>query len=705
MQTNNEPVPASPADAGMSMPPIRRSFGRTLWPALAASVLLVVITGAVMHRGAVLNGGQMTYSIDDTYMHMAIAKNLARGGAWGFSIFDGFNSSDSSLLWPWLLAACDAVFGDRQIMSLLLNLAACTAALFYAGSMLRRSGIVGWRSFLVLASIVIFVPLPAMVSTGMEHSVQILITLAFVDVAASLLADDAGPGIGNKARSISLLVLGSLVTTIRYEGLFLVGIVGLMLLCRRRWSLAVLLGVSAGVPLVWFGWYSMTKGWYPLPNSVLIKGNTSVVLTPTGVLLYVTTGLRRLLSKPHLLIAFLWPAAAWIVEWRRQRTVWTRLMLLLTMTLGVMALHLQFADTGWFYRYEAYLMVLSVLTVGLWAARVLSTEKWAVIRGPAMGRSGYALVAILALGSSAVLAWRCERGLAEVPIACHNIFEQQYQMGRFLHEFYNGKGVGANDVGAIDYLADIRLVDTYGLANLDVLRARRTHTYDHTVIERLLKQRGVRVLILYDGWPLMYGGALPTWTPVGEWTIPNNIICGSNTVIFYAPDPALVPELMHALQEFAPRLPGDIQQKGLYCGDRPSHVIGTYNQTLSNERPGYQAAYSASFFVYPLEGQPDSMEREATLHFNVQPAGQDLRMEVLINDRIVDTKDLTAAGPGAPGWMPWTVPTKLHGGLNSIRLVGHGTPVQEGAVNAVGERGPLLFSVGEPKWTLAGASQ
>ena len=174
----------------------------------------------------------MTYSLDDAYLHLSIGKNMARHRIWGFSSLDGFSSGSSSLIWPLLLAGCELAFGDHQAAPLVLNLLACAGALFYAASILRRASVAGWGSFLILTATVLLVPLPAVVSTGMEHGIQILVTLAFVDVAAKILADDV-PAVGGGG---TLIVLGCLLTSVRYEGLFLVGLVGLLLLVRRRWG-------------------------------------------------------------------------------------------------------------------------------------------------------------------------------------------------------------------------------------------------------------------------------------------------------------------------------------------------------------------------------------------------------------------------------------------------------------------------------------
>jgi hypothetical protein len=56
--------------------------------------------------------------------------------------------------------------------------------------------------------------------------------------------------------------------------------------------------------------------------------------------------------------------------------------------------------------------------------------------------------------------------LVITPQASRNIYEQQYQMGMFLKRCYPGKAVAVNDICAVSYLADVRLVDLLGLARM-----------------------------------------------------------------------------------------------------------------------------------------------------------------------------------------------------------------------------------------------
>ncbi|MGH9386953.1 MAG: hypothetical protein ACRD2N_22015 [Vicinamibacterales bacterium] len=67
------------------------------WPlSLAVGAFLAGLTYAVWQASQYTNG-RLSYSLDDAYIHLAIAKNLARHGLWGCTPFH-FSSSSSSLL-------------------------------------------------------------------------------------------------------------------------------------------------------------------------------------------------------------------------------------------------------------------------------------------------------------------------------------------------------------------------------------------------------------------------------------------------------------------------------------------------------------------------------------------------------------------------------------------------------------------------------
>jgi hypothetical protein len=135
-------------------------------------------------------------------------------------------------------------------------------------------------------------------------------------------------------------------------------------------------------------------------------------------------------------------------------------------------------------------------------------------------------------------------------------------MASFIRKYYQGANVALNDVGAVDYLADIHLLDLWGLASLQVAKARRNHHYHAEEIAAFSQQAQVNVAIIYDAW---FAGAVPQgWQRVGTWTIGNNLVAGSDTVSFYAVQPAEAGHLAQCLRDFSMQLPPDVLQRGPY---------------------------------------------------------------------------------------------------------------------------------------------
>jgi hypothetical protein len=120
--------------------------------------------------------------------------------------------------------------------------------------------------------------------------------------------------------------------------------------------------------------------------------------------------------------------------------------------------------------------------------------------------------------------------------------------------------VALNDIGAVNFLADIHCLDLWGLANAEVAAAKQNHTYQRRDIERLSQQTGVRIAIIYDSW---FVNALPPrWIRVGRWTVPDDVILGGDTVSFYAVNPAEAGHLSECLQDFSAELPAEVIQRG-----------------------------------------------------------------------------------------------------------------------------------------------
>lgn len=515
-------------------------------PVLIAAAVYTLITLTILLAGWRLSDHHFVYPLDDTYIGMAMAKNLAFHGVWGVSR-DGFTSSDSSLLMPVLLAVADRLIGAREMTALLLSWIAGLASLFVAGRILagflERKG-----QTIALLLLTLLAPVFVAGVLGMEHSLHLLFTLLFLGY---FLEADAGAA--RRERLWFLGVMTALMVASRYEGLFFVAPVFCVLVWERRWKAGLAMAVAAAAPVAAYAAYSLAHGGYWLPNSVALKGvqlHDASVLQPLYDILrclaqnYADMGLQL-----FLLVASVGVAALVVA----QRSCRLATPLLIVFLAGVQ--HLCLARIGVLFRYESYLVAAAVLALACaWPCFARSDR--GLLRAGAM---------VLLLATGALLSVRSVAAALALPACSRNIYLQQWQMARFLGASFPHASVAANDIGAINYYNDLHCFDLVGLANADVFRARRADRYTTAFLSQETGADHVQIAILYDAWfatppPGLYGGpALPsTWIRVGRWRIPNHAVLGEDTVSFYAVDPAEAEPLRMALRRFDPSLPSGV---------------------------------------------------------------------------------------------------------------------------------------------------
>lgn len=520
-------------------------------PALLPLFLYILLCAALLAQALNNTSGQPGYPVDDAFIHMAIARHFAQDGRWSVDL-SPFTSATSSPLWTLLLAAAFRLFGVWDWSALLLSLLSGAAALLLAQRLLAKSGRQMIRLTL-LALIIIFTPLPVLGLTGMEHALHSLLTAAVL-WSGSLYLTEKSP---SSSLRWGLPVLCALLPVTRYEGLFLIFWLIAGLLFQQRWRDALAAGLASASLMTVYGLISVANGWAFFPNSVLMKSQISL-FSATGLTQFLTQGIYNLLDTPALLglIIAVWLAFALAesggltsppLRWR------------VALFSGMFVLHLQLARTGWFFRYEAYLIFAGGLILMELAAlllRQLENERQLRFTPAVAAALGVVLLLLLPI------AYRGGNALSAYPLAVRNIYEQQVQMARFVSRFYNGQTVVANDIGAISYYADITLVDVVGLANLETGSWWREGSWSTVKVDRLAREQSASLAILYPEWFDLYPQP-PGWVEVGRWRIADNIVCTSDTVGFYALNRAQADEIAQNLRAFSSEVPPTIQQQHL----------------------------------------------------------------------------------------------------------------------------------------------
>jgi hypothetical protein len=339
------------------------------------------------------------------------------------------------------------------------------------------------------------------------------------------------------------------------------------------------------------GAVSVGHGWFWLPNSVVLKGNLPLGDTNrlATFLAHVTnntvySGMRVVRLEGVALLLMLW---RYTQSKKRPESgientesgvnpdfnavqLWMMLIFVATATL-----HLLLASTGWFLRYEAYLVALgfTVVAIPLWdfLHNLRAPHRLQLAHG-----AGFAALALLVF--SANLFWEAGYDAEWMTLpAMHDTYRWHYQMGTFVQRYYQGSSLVVNDIGAVDFLADIQLTDPHGLADREIARAllRGRGQLSPNFLDQIARSRGASVALVDDNWLQFFAGTLhscvpSTWLLAGVWRYHNRVVLAPPGLSFYALDEGAKAKLIENLREYSPLLPADVEQVGPYTRPRES---------------------------------------------------------------------------------------------------------------------------------------
>ena len=500
---------------------------------LASLLLVAGLFAFLLVRVLQLSGGRFTYSLDDPYIHLALSEQIAQGH---YGLEDGEPAApSSSVVWPYLLAPF-APFAVHELVPLIVAGLSLLASVALLDALLVRAGLDRgprdrlWRLGLVLG-LVAFLNVAGVAFTGMEHSLAIALVLAVV--LGTL--DEARTG-----RIGAWLVLGVVAgPLVRYESAAVSAAALVHLLVRRRWGAALALGTLAAAGPLAFSLHLRSLGLPLLPSSVLTKSEIVAGGSLAAALAALRTNLSITLENPQgrVLLALGALCLVRAVQARRDPREAGPALAGATLVLA----HACAGRYGWWGRYEVYALVGAwAWTLLAWRAPLLALAA----RVPAwLGLPVAAGLSLVAMPALLRTTWR-------TPEACHDIYEQQYQMHRFARAY--DAPVAANDIGWVAYRNPRRVLDVYGLSSEEIRALRFSD--DPAWLGRLLDERGVRAAMLFEPW---YRDVIPArWIRVGTLSMGGwRVLAAPTTVTFWATTEAEVAAIAAALEAIVPGLP------------------------------------------------------------------------------------------------------------------------------------------------------
>lgn len=504
----------------------------------ARALALCWFLGAVALTGAciLLSGGHLVYTLDDPYIHLAVAENILHGG---YGVNSGeFSSPSSSVAYPLILAVTEFL-GLGTWGPLVVNMLAMGTAVYGAGIFLKRYVFTGsdpaWLSTLLVGLAVVLcmngwgLPL-----TGMEHSLHVLCVVAVVLGFADLAQD--GRVRGWLVAAIILMPL------IRFEGLAmaLAAIGVLFALGHRRAALIAL----AAIVIALGSWMAAMKALsLPLlPSSVMVKSGVAAnAVDGSGLARIFKSVAENLVTtitdrQASLLLIALGGLIVGSVAAYRRGEARLAVGVGVTCTLALLA-HLAFGRYGWFARYEIYIVTATVL-----ALMVL----W---------RRGFefAYSRLLTLWILGIFVVPYAYATLMSPFASRGIHEQQYQMHRFATDFWK-RPVAVNDLGYVSYRNSEFVLDLWGLGSEEVRVLKRDGKLNPDTMTALLARHDVSLVMVYESW--FRNSLPPDWQRIAVMKSVA-VTAASGEVTFFATSD--VDAARKAVREFAATLPARVR--------------------------------------------------------------------------------------------------------------------------------------------------
>ncbi|MEM9593499.1 MAG: hypothetical protein AAGD06_04525 [Acidobacteriota bacterium] len=511
---------------------------------LASALALLALVGllaaqilAILH----LNGGRFVYTLDDAYIQLAMAEGIAAGT---YGINGGETAAaSSSIAYPFLLAPL-ARTGVAEWLPLGICVAAAVAtvlafvALAFTSFGFARRPVGGLFAAALAILLMLSTNLVGLALSGMEHSLQVLLTaLAVLGVARLLTRRVCPPWLP------IVLAAGPLV---RYENLALSLPLLALLAWRGYWRQAAIAVLGMALVIGGFTAFLHSEDLGPLPASVMIKstvaGGGGVMAVPKMM----ARNLKNNLSKRQgavLGLAALLLAAASFGPRGDSMPFDERLFGGALAAAG--GAHLAFGELGSYSRYEIYAWV-ALLLGGVFLGRRFWGSAWG------KGRAWHALAACGPVLLLAALPYVLV--LETIPGAASNIYEQQHQMHRFVVDHYRGP-VAVNDIGWVAFRNDGYVLDLWGLASREAAEA-RARGGDVAWMEDLAAAHGVGLIMIYDLW---FPEHPPGWTRVGTLRLSRERVSSAGAdVAFYVRGDAARAKLEAALPAFVDQLPAGV---------------------------------------------------------------------------------------------------------------------------------------------------
>ena len=375
-----------------------------------ASFILIAPAIFILFKILILNNKLFIYSLDDPYIHLQLAKNIAHFH-YGLSL-NVVSAPASSVIWPFILALFVRFEKFYLYTPLAINFICLALSIHIILTFFKEHNYILQIvfSFICLSSLNFY----GLIFTGLEHNLQLL----FILITVRLLHENND--------SIFLYIALVLSPLVRYEGFAIsLPILGYLFFLGYRKKVVVSLCILFVVNFLFCLFLYQNIG-YVLPTSVLAKSSYNLIYQIlNNIKLYgVLISLVLVAIYSHIDKAFFYALCL------------------------VTCLFFVFGKTGWLGRYEVFYISFMIFNL----VKCLNKKQ------------KYILIVLPFFTFS---LWK---NMILTPFSSNSIYNEQRVMALISKDL--GK-VAVNDIGLVSLYTNGVFLDLYGLDSLSVLKKRK----------------------------------------------------------------------------------------------------------------------------------------------------------------------------------------------------------------------------------------
>ncbi|WP_273007681.1 hypothetical protein [Chryseobacterium sp.] len=486
-----------------------------------------------------------TYLLDDAYIHLAIAKNLAFHGVWGVTKY-AFSSTSSSPIFTVVLSGLIYILGDHELIPLVFNVVCAFFTIYflnkYYADYFSKSKLIVLSSLFTL----LFTSVALLIFSGMEHVMQVLVVVVNVLCFERWLRSECKDSYYLGWFYGTLVLLG----LIRFDSMFYFLSLAFAFLLLKRWKQIILVLAFGFIPILIFGYFNFQETGYFFPNSVVVKGAkfdfSGNYFKQAASILF-----NKFFNNRYFYFAGLLPlliSAFLIVKDVKKGLKFQKIIkqnFLIIVWCITLFLHVTFSQLTKIYRYEVYILIGFAMAIIPRLGFVFEQRSFLLKENR--------VISSLVLLSCLTLLLKIGIVSYLIVVGSRNIYEQQMQSARFLKKYYNESKVVANDIGAICYFTNIHLLDFEGLGSKEVMPFRKRIIGIDDQFEKFLTEYTIKnnfqLAIAYEEW--LEGHTPKNWKKVAVLTISgSSAMLGRDHLYIYSINPKIYNVLKEQVRNF-----------------------------------------------------------------------------------------------------------------------------------------------------------